>query len=182
MKCEYGSGEAAFVMHDSRGCYGVCETHALWRRYMCSRTGGHHSDCPHPNAKTHATHLANGEDAEPHLASLPQLPFSFRGGNLSPCKGMAKVVDGRPPLTHVACRDTTGRIWSLPRPLRHHHVLAVMHQHGAKCAEDGHFSQGFLDESGRYLHRKAALVSAELNGQIKGGKLIGSILMSEDLW
>lgn len=88
----------------------------------------------------------------------------------------------RPPLTHVACRDTEDRIWALPRPFRHHHVLAVMRQHDAKCAEDNHVSQGFLDASGRYLHRKAAWVSAELNGQIKGGKIIGGVLTSEDLW
>lgn len=88
----------------------------------------------------------------------------------------------RPPLTHVACRDTEGRIWSLPRPFRHHHVLRVMHDHGAACAEDNHLSQGFLDEGGRYLDRKAAHVSAELNGQIRNGRIIGGVLTSEDLW
>lgn len=88
----------------------------------------------------------------------------------------------RPPLTHVACRDTEGRIWSLPRPFRHHDVLRVMREYGATEDEDNPFSQGFLDESGRYLHRKAAYLSAVANGQIKGGKLIGSVLTSEDLW
>jgi len=60
---------------------------------------------------------------------------------------------------------------------------------------DGHFgdgeltsvdthgeNQGFLDESGRYLNRKQAEVNAILNDQLKGGKMIGSILTSEDLW
>jgi hypothetical protein len=93
-----------------------------------------------------------------------------------------KRDDERPPLTHVACKDTEGRVWSLPRPFRHHHVLRVMHDHGAQCAEDNHFSQGFLDKSGRYLHRKAAFVSAHENGQIKNGKIIGGVLTSEDLW
>lgn len=42
--------------------------------------------------------------------------------------------------------------------------------------------QGFLDANGRYLNRKQALVNAELNGQLKNGKIIGGILTSEDLW
>jgi len=42
--------------------------------------------------------------------------------------------------------------------------------------------QGFLDESGRYLTRRQAEVSAFYNDQVKGGKLIGGPLTSEDLW
>jgi hypothetical protein len=42
--------------------------------------------------------------------------------------------------------------------------------------------QGFLDESGRFLNRKQALVNAELNGQLKNDKIIGGVLTSEDLW
>lgn len=87
-----------------------------------------------------------------------------------------------PPLSHVACLDTEDRVWSLPRPFRHHNVLAVMWFCGAKCAEDNHYSQGFLDTNGRYLPRKAALISAGLNGQILSGKIIGGVLTSEDLW
>lgn len=88
----------------------------------------------------------------------------------------------REPLTHVACKDTKGRIWSLPEPFRHHDVLRVMYDHGARCAEDNHYSQGFLDASGKYLNRHAALISAEINKQIKNGEIIGGVLTSEDLW
>lgn len=88
----------------------------------------------------------------------------------------------RPPLTHAACIDTEGRVWSLPRPFRHHHVLRVMHEHGAKQAEDNRDSQGFLDASGRYLRRPAALISAQMNGQLKNGRIISGVLTSEDLW
>ena len=42
--------------------------------------------------------------------------------------------------------------------------------------------QGFLDETGRYLTRSQAEVSAFLNNQVKGGKIIGGVLTSEDLW
>lgn len=106
---------------------------------------------------------------------------------IEPAAGTASALPRRQPierlpLTHVACRDTEGRIWSLPRPFRHHHVLAVMRLHETRCAEDNHFSQGFLDANGRYLHRKSAWVNADLNGQIKGGKIIGGVLTSEDLW
>lgn len=87
----------------------------------------------------------------------------------------------RPPLTHVACIDKQGRIWSLPKPFRHHNVLKVMHDFGAKLAEE-QSAQGFLDENGRYLTRVQAEVNAELNKQIKGGKIIGGVLTSEDLW
>lgn len=88
----------------------------------------------------------------------------------------------REPLTHVACRDTEGRVWSMPAPFRHHHVLRVMHDHGAKHAEGNHINQGFLDATGRYLNRLQARVSAAANGQIKNGDIIGGVLTSEDLW
>lgn len=89
----------------------------------------------------------------------------------------------RPPITHVACIDTEGRVWSLPRPFRHDAILRLMYEHGTRCAEDNHYSQGFLDASGRYLHRKAAIASAELNNQLKDGKIRGGgILTSEDVW
>jgi hypothetical protein len=91
------------------------------------------------------------------------------------------MLPERPPLTHVACIDMEGRVWSLPRPFRHHHVLKNMHDYGAK-AEESPSSQGFLDDNGRYLRRSQALVNADLNGQIKGGKIIGGMLTSEDLW
>jgi len=106
-------------------------------------------------------------------------PESGPGGRCQ-CKG--KVKSHRLPLTQVACRDTEGRIWSMPRPFRHHHVLRIMHDHGAKQAEDNHGNQGFLDESGRYLTRKQALVNAKANDQIKNGEIIGGVLTSEDLW
>jgi hypothetical protein len=42
--------------------------------------------------------------------------------------------------------------------------------------------QGFLDESGRYLTRRQAEVSAHVNSQVKAGRIIGGALTSEDLW
>ncbi len=89
----------------------------------------------------------------------------------------------RLPLTHVAIRFQ-GKIWSLPAPYRHHHIIRViiMLDPDVTHVDTSQSDQGFLDSSGRFLNRKQALVNAELNGQIKNGKLIGSILTSEDLW
>lgn len=94
----------------------------------------------------------------------------------------------RLPLTHVAIRFQ-GKVWSLPRPYRHHHIIRIIMYldgqfgDGDLTSVDTHGEdQGFLDTSGRYLTRQQAEVNAELNGQIKNGKMIGSILTSEDLW
>jgi hypothetical protein len=44
-------------------------------------------------------------------------------------------------------------------------------------------NQGFLDESGRYLTRKQALVSAQVNGQMREDRPVwGDQLYSENLW
>lgn len=87
---------------------------------------------------------------------------------------------GREPITHVAL-VCNGRIWALPKPYRHHHIFMVIHQLGEEANDRG--IQGFIDADGRFLSRKQAEVSARINGQIKNdGKLIGSVLTSEDLW
>lgn len=112
--------------------------------------------------------------------------------------GMADVTDGslraaldvvdalpgrRPPLTHVAIRFE-GKVWSLPRPYRHHHIIGMIRHldptvESVNCRDE---DQGFLDASGRYLTRKQAQISAGVNDQIKNGKIIGGVLTSEDLW
>jgi hypothetical protein len=71
-RCEYSThGEAAFVIHDERGCYAVCPTHARWRRTGCSRIGGHHRDCATPDVRAHATRLGSAESADDTLAASP---------------------------------------------------------------------------------------------------------------
>jgi hypothetical protein len=89
----------------------------------------------------------------------------------------------RLPLTHVAVRHK-GVVWSLPSPYRHHHIFSIMNYLGVPGPFDGDMreDQGFLDSSGRYLNRKQAFINADLNGQIKNGKIIGGVLTSEDLW
>jgi hypothetical protein len=93
-----------------------------------------------------------------------------------------------PKITHVAIRFQ-GKVWSLPRPYRHHHIIRVIMYldgqfgDGELTAVDTHGNdQGFLDEAGQYLTRKEAEARATLTGQIKNGKIIGGVLTSEDLW
>lgn len=91
-------------------------------------------------------------------------------------------ADG-PPITHVAIRFA-GHVWSLPRPFRHPDVLYMIVSHlkvdsvDAACADD----EGFLDRDGRYLTREQALLRAQARCQILSGRIIGSVLTSEDLW
>jgi hypothetical protein len=89
----------------------------------------------------------------------------------------------RPPLTHVAIRFQ-GKVWSLPRPYRHHHIIRIIHYLDSDVTHvDVHLEdQGFLDAAGRFLNRNQAEVNAHIHKQIKGGKIIGGVLTSEDLW
>ena len=98
-------------------------------------------------------------------------------------------------LTHVAIRQG-GVVYSLRAPHRHHHILWILAKRrgneGVPDVADEHLlvetpstgsdSQGFLDADGKYLNRADALVRAQATGQIKGGKIIGGVLTSEDLW
>jgi hypothetical protein len=96
-----------------------------------------------------------------------------------------------PAITHVAIRFQD-RIWSLPRPYRHHHVMRTISwlakefgeytKEVCECIDSHGDDQGFLDASGSYLTRKEAFINASANDQIKNGELIGSILTSEDIW
>lgn len=89
----------------------------------------------------------------------------------------------RAKLTHVAIRFE-GKVYSLPAPNRHHHVIReIVRQTGVKSVDVAEEDQGFLDEKGMYLNRKQALVSADLFDQIKPGTVIrAGRLFSEDVW
>lgn len=89
----------------------------------------------------------------------------------------------RAKLTHVAIRFQ-GKVYSLPAPNRHHHVIGeIIRQTGVKSVDVHDDDQGFLDEKGTYLNRRQALVSADLFDQIKPGTVIrAGQLFSEDVW
>ena len=85
-------------------------------------------------------------------------------------------------ITHVAI-SYAGRIWSLPAPNRHYHVIRLI----AKETGSGLYGpncQGFLTEDGTYLDCLSARWIAESTGQFKraAGGSQSPYLSSEDLW
>jgi len=89
----------------------------------------------------------------------------------------------RTKITHVAIRFR-GKVYSLPAPNRHHHVIGLIIQEtGVDHVDSLGDDQGFLDETGTYLRRGQALISAQMFGQIKPGAVIRmNQLFSEDVW
>ena len=57
-------------------------------------------------------------------------------------------------ITHVAIKQD-GKIWSLPNPKRHHHIIALMISDRVN-PYDSIQVQGFLTDTGEFLTREAA--------------------------
>jgi hypothetical protein len=81
-------------------------------------------------------------------------------------------------MIKAAAIEQGGKVWSLPAPARHHHLIVlIVTETGQRV--DGR--QGFLDHEGNFLTREEALVEALKCRQVKeiSGK---KKLFSEDLW
>jgi hypothetical protein len=78
----------------------------------------------------------------------------------------------------AAIKDNSGKIWSLPPPKRHHHIVELLYDLRIASALDG---QGFLLDDGRWISRKAAatLVLKENPNKVL---IAPPNLYSEDLW
>lgn len=72
-----------------------------------------------------------------------------------------------------------GKIWSVPRPERHHHVIKLMVLFGYPTPVAG--IQGFLLSNGKFVGRKEAAKIAIEAKQIKKLNWPPN-LFSEDLW
>lgn len=85
-------------------------------------------------------------------------------------------------ITHVAIRFQ-GKVFSLPRPYRHHHIIRVICYLDSEVdSVDTHGDdQGFLTDEGQYLTRAQAEEYARDFGQLTK-PIIGGVLTSEDLW
>lgn len=87
-------------------------------------------------------------------------------------------------ITHVAVYYD-GRVWSLPAPNRHHHVIRDIAKANGVGVK-GPDRQGFLTEHGQFLNRRQAYELASANGQLRRppdpSKYQGNELYSEDLW
>ena len=92
------------------------------------------------------------------------------------------MADTQLRIEAAAIRDIDGKVWSLPRPARHHDVIRSMREAGYVGPVNGVDQQGFVLSDGRYCRRKAAWHVAEDAGQLKNGKMVGPQLTTEDLW
>lgn len=96
---------------------------------------------------------------------------------------MSEIAQVRPRITHVAIR-VGDAIYALPAPNRHHHIIRWMvDEKGFDTVEAHGDDQGFVDADGHYLTRKQALVSAQLNDQMRVDQPVWhGELYSENLW
>lgn len=82
----------------------------------------------------------------------------------------------------AAIVDADGKVWTLPRPNRHHDIIRVMRESGYDGPVSHPDQQGFMLNNGMFCRRKPAQSIAENAGQVKNGKIIGYTLTTEDLW
>lgn len=84
-------------------------------------------------------------------------------------------------ITHVAIIND-GKIYSLPKPNRHHHLIKLIFEENGKGLTRGQI-QGFLDSDGNFVDRFEALKIALEAKQVLNEKDIrAERLFSEDLW
>jgi hypothetical protein len=82
-------------------------------------------------------------------------------------------------IVAAAIMSETGLILTLPKPARHHTIINMAHElnYPKTCQR----YQGFITDTGRFVHRDEAAKLAVSNGQLKC-VMIPDILFSEDLW
>lgn len=101
---------------------------------------------------------------------------------LSSLVNVIRCIDkGIPYIRSVAIQAAdNGTIFSLPRPARHHDVLAWMRKNGA---DHRNSVQGFIDSHHRFVEREEAFKIAENADQILDWDDVRPPhLFSEDLW
>lgn len=87
-------------------------------------------------------------------------------------------------IAHVAIMFE-GKVYSLPRPKRHHDVIALIYNELGRTGGRQHAirgEQGFLSDDGRFLDRKEALIVAKNANQLIRKTSPDYLLFSEDLW
>ncbi len=82
-------------------------------------------------------------------------------------------------ITHVAI-IYNGKLYSLPKPNRHHHIIHQIHLDTGDM--DIYGDQGFLDDQGNFLSRKDALIHAKACNQLNDRPLWDDWLYSENVW
>jgi hypothetical protein len=76
---------------------------------------------------------------------------------------------------------STGIVFSLPKPKRHHHILHALHAIGTQPAPNAYYDQGFITSEGIFVGRvEAAHIVLKAS---QATQLISPpALYSEDLW
>lgn len=86
-------------------------------------------------------------------------------------------------ITHVAIifkMFGEDKIYSLPRPNRHHNVIwDIVEKTGVRYVSG---KQGFLDSNGCFLNRQEAMIRAKATGQLLRITGPDDMLFSEDIW
>ena len=126
--------------------------------------------------KTLALSWMEGHTANYEMDELAKLVLGYFSNRSDPS---GATMFERTRLTRVAIRFQ-GKVYSLPAPNRHHHVIREILIQNPDVRTVSNDEQGFLDESGRFLTRSQALVSAKMFGQLRCEPR--GILTSEDLW
>lgn len=72
-------------------------------------------------------------------------------------------------------------VWSVPRPGRHHDVIAFMAEQGVDALGD-YSTQGFTTSEGRFVERDEAMKIAKAAKQLIAAPHVPHALFSEDVW
>lgn len=77
----------------------------------------------------------------------------------------------------------SGKVWTLPKPARHHDIIKNIFDKTGEMAGNSKMMQGFLDVHGTFIGRKEALRIALAARQVKNeSEVRAGMLFSEDLW
>ena len=82
-------------------------------------------------------------------------------------------------IERAALRTPAGVVYDLPKPGRHHDVIAAMSGLGVGAWD---CDQGFTTSEGRYVDRFEAMDIARSAGQLIGEPDMPDRLFSEDVW
>ena len=75
-----------------------------------------------------------------------------------------------------------GKLYSLPKPNRHHHLFNIAFQDKGSDTTIVPESQGFITSLGRYVSREEALTLAKRANQLFDRHLHATQLFSESVW
>ena len=90
------------------------------------------------------------------------------------------MTDPEPETIDRAAIRYEGVVYDVPRPGRHHDVIAKMRADGRPAPIRG--CQGFITSTGRFVDRHHAALIAERAGQITKKTGPDDKLFSEDMW